>query len=232
LRSSEANWVGKALESLEDGEISPVLELGTTSREYREKEHSHIAGNIHFPLSRRHVRVVTTDLFDAEGVDIAGDIFSVEVQSRLAEVKARCVLVCNIFEHVRDARGFAAICDRLLQPGGIAIVTVPYSYPYHLDPIDTLYRPSPQELIDLFPSYQVIRSGIVQDTSYWHDLRQSMSLQGSIAHLLKNVARSATLREGKERSLARLHRMLWLFRRYSCSCLVARKPLRDAPVRG
>ena len=29
-------------------------------------------------------------------------------------------------------------------------VIVPFSYPYHGDPIDTMYRPSPSELSDLF----------------------------------------------------------------------------------
>ena len=28
-------------------------------------------------------------------------------------------------------------------PGSLVFVTVPFSYPYHRDPIDTMYRPSP-----------------------------------------------------------------------------------------
>lgn len=31
------------------------------------------------------------------------------------------------------------------------IITVPYDYPYHADPIDTMYRPSPNELNQLLP---------------------------------------------------------------------------------
>ena len=31
------------------------------------------------------------------------------------------------------------------------MITVPYDYPHHADPIDTMYRPSPSELKKLLP---------------------------------------------------------------------------------
>ena len=37
-------------------------------------------------------------------------------------------------------------CLDLLPIGGLIFVTVPLSYPYHRDPIDTMFRPSLAEL--------------------------------------------------------------------------------------
>ena len=44
----------------------------------------------------------------------------------------------------------------LLPQGGLFFVTVPYSYHYHADPIDTMYRPSPEELASLFAGQTIL----------------------------------------------------------------------------
>ena len=41
------------------------------------------------------------------------------------------------------------------------IVTVPFSYPYHRDPIDTMYRPSPSELSQLFAGARMLDGTIL-----------------------------------------------------------------------
>ena len=61
------------------------------------------------------------------------------------------LLCCNVLEHVRDPGEFARRCAMLVRPGGVIVVTVPRSYPHHADPIDTLYRPTPEEAAALFP---------------------------------------------------------------------------------
>ena len=62
---------------------------------------------------------------------------------------AKCVLCCNILEHVADREAFARVCDQILSPGGTIVVSVPQSYPLHMDPIDTYYRPMPAEIAQL-----------------------------------------------------------------------------------
>jgi hypothetical protein len=221
VRAEEAKWIGTILAKFRPRDISPVIELGTTSRRFREETKPHIARNVHFPLEKRGVRIVTTDLFPNEGVDIAGDIFSKDVQEQLVRVRAKCILVCNIFEHVTDVQDFASVCDKLIEPSALAIVTVPYSYPYHLDPIDTLFRPSPAQIAALFPAYNVLESQIVTSTTYADDLRASRT---SILPVVANdIVRSALLRGGLQRTLARLHRMAWLLRPYSVSCVAMQK---------
>ena len=69
------------------------------------------------------------------------------------------ILCCNIFEHVEDRARFASICHDALRPGGYLVVSVPYSYPYHTDPIDTYLRPTPEEIAAMFPGYALIEFG-------------------------------------------------------------------------
>src|SRR5205085_4736707 len=53
--------------------------------------------------------------------------------------------------HVTDRQIVCAAIWSLLPPGGFLILTVPYRFPYHEDPIDTMFRPSVEELAQLFP---------------------------------------------------------------------------------
>ncbi len=46
-------------------------------------------------------------------------------------------------------------------PGGLIFVTVPFSYPFHRDPIDTMFRPSPNELARLFAPAVMVKGEIV-----------------------------------------------------------------------
>jgi hypothetical protein len=97
------------------------------------------------------------------------------------------------------------------------VVSVPYSYPYHLDPIDTGFRPAPQEIAELFPDYSLVDAAIVKSSTYWQELR-------SLSALLPAFARLIIVWRGWENWKARADRFRWLFRRYSVSIAVLRKP--------
>ena len=49
----------------------------------------------------------------------------------------RCVLLSNLLEHVQDREKLASSCEEIVGTGGLILATVPSSYPYHADPIDT-----------------------------------------------------------------------------------------------
>ena len=104
------------------------------------------------PLQRRGVEIVHLDCRDGDGIDICADLLDAEGYARAAARRYRALLCCNILEHVRDPGEFAWRCVELVMPGGIIVVTVPRSYPRHGDPIDTLYRPTPEEAAALFPA--------------------------------------------------------------------------------
>jgi hypothetical protein len=221
MRLEEAAWIGLALSQIPAEQISPCLELGCSTLEFRTVQKPHIEAYIHAPLRGRGVGIVHSDIKAGEGIDICGDIFQTAVQDTLRNVNAKCVLCCNILEHVVDRKAFAAICDTLLMPQGYMVVTVPQSYPLHADPIDTYFRVTPEELAELFPGYSVVENATVESDTYLAELRQ---LPHPALALLKLLARIAFFRGGLEATKCRAHRLLWMFRRYKVAAVVLRKP--------
>jgi hypothetical protein len=64
-------------------------------------------------------------------------------------------------------------CLDLVAAGGLLFVTVPFSYPYHRDPIDTMYRPNPAELAELLCGARVLDSTILgTGVSYRNAVRE------------------------------------------------------------
>jgi SAM-dependent methyltransferase len=219
MRTQEAAWVGERLRALAG--VRVVLNLGSGSRHFRVVSKPYIDREIFDPLVKRGARVVHADLKSGEGIDISGDLFDPAIQARLRESHADAIVACNIMEHLpEDVRGrFPAVLDSLLQPGGVLVVTVPYSYPYHADPIDTLYRPSPDELCSLFPAYRVIEARIIDSESYGDEF-----VAGGPGRMVRKVLRMFFPFIRPKRWLSHAHRMLWLFRPYRLTGVILRKP--------
>ncbi|HEY6816347.1 MAG TPA: methyltransferase domain-containing protein [Croceibacterium sp.] len=167
------------------------------------------------PLEAAGIEVFHSDLKEGDGIDLAGDILDPAVVERLATMKFKAVLLSNLLEHVRDRDAVARACERIVGPGGHILVTVPRSYPYHPDPIDTLYRPSPEELARLFADSALTRSTVVEDRNFADDLRR----QGlSPAKELRSLAlRWLTFFRRTRGLLSRTHRWLWYRRPYQTS---------------
>ena len=218
MRTQEAAWIGERLRSL--GNARVVLNLGSGTRHFRVVSKPYIDREIFEPLARRGARIVHADLKAGEGIDISGDVFDPAVQSRLRALRADAILACNILEHLpRDVRGrFGEVLDSLLAPGGALVITVPYSYPYHADPIDTLYRPSPQELCAGFPGYQVLEARTIESESYGDEF-----VAGGPRRMARKLVR-LLIPFPPKRWFSHAHRMLWLFRPYVLSAVVLRKP--------
>jgi hypothetical protein len=223
MRRQEAAWIGEQLRALEG--VQPqgkrvVLNLGSGSKRFRELSKPYIDREIFDPLVRGGARVVHADLKQGEGIDISGDLFDPAVQACLRELRPQTVLACNIMEHLpKDYRErFPAVLDSLLPPGGVLVITVPYSYPYHADPIDTLYRPSPKELCALFPGYEVLEARVIESESYGDEF-----VAGGSFRMGRKLLRMLFPFVRPKRWLSHAHRMLWLFRRYSLTGVVLRK---------
>ncbi|MFN3583204.1 class I SAM-dependent methyltransferase [Phenylobacterium sp.] len=221
MRPEEAAWIGDVLARLGPERISPLLELGSSTLEFRTVEKPHIEALIHRPLRDRGVRVVHADLKGGPGIDISGDIYDPAVREAVKAVGARSILCCNILEHLADREAFIRTCDEVLSPGGVLLLTVPRSYPLHLDPIDTYYRPTPEALAALLPDYALVETRVIRSGSHLSDLRERGS---ALREVLATFWRSLILRGGPAGTRARLHRLAWLFRPYLISAVVPRKP--------
>jgi hypothetical protein len=221
MLAAEAKWIGETLRSLPVDAISPCLNLGSSTAAFRTEVQGYIHEHIIAPNEARGVRFIHADLKNAPGVDVAGDIFDPECQAELAALCPASILCCNMLEHVRDRTELARICRRIVQPGGQLIISAPYSFPYHADPIDTYFRPEPAELAELFPGCTPVGSKIVTDTTYWGELAQQplgrrLLIVGKVLLHLPFPFYRWEIWKGKA------HRLLWLTRPYRVSIVVLR----------
>jgi hypothetical protein len=130
----------------------------------------------------------------------------------------RCILLSNLLEHVKDKERVAASCEELVGPGGLILATVPSSYPYHADPIDTLCRPSPPELAALFRRSRPLLEEEVAGPSF----RDVLRAQGASIwmEMLRTLIWALIWPARPKGVAARLHRWLWYRRPYRVSIVL------------
>jgi len=206
---------------LDIADVSPILEIGSSTFEFRTVRKPHINELLHKPLRERNIRIVHADYKPAEGVDIVGDIFDPSVQKQMRDLAPKTVFCCNVFEHVKDKQALACFCDSIVPKGGYIVFSGPYSYPYHSDPIDNGFRPKPEEVAAMFPNFTIMASDIVRSTSFGADLLAKKSQLA--ANLIDLLVRLLKIQVGPRKYIERNHRLLWLFRRYSVTCVILRK---------
>jgi hypothetical protein len=215
---AEARWLRCALDAFAPARLSPLLNLGSSSTEIREVVQPWIDNQVFRPLRVRGVRVVHVDMRELPGVDVHADLTNPDDVLRLGALRPGALLCCNLLEHVIEPDRLAYHCLDLLATGGLVFVTVPFSYPYHRDPIDTMYRPSPAELGDLFTGARLLDGTILgTGVSYRNALSERPWL------LLRHVWRFPVpfLDFDKwKRSMARLY---WLTAEYRITCAVFEK---------
>lgn len=172
MMEAEADWIAARLASLPGEALSPMLNIGSSDRWFRETSHPWIQAKIFAPLEARGVRVVHADTRAGDGIDLKSDIMSADGFRAAQEIGARSLLCTNVLEHVSDPAAFAARCQALVRPDGLILVTVPYSYPHHRDPIDTMFRPAPSEIAALFPDCRTVGEAVIATGSYRDNLRK------------------------------------------------------------
>jgi hypothetical protein len=193
-------------------DISPLLNLGSSTRAFRELDQPHVERALFAPLRRAGVSIFHCDSKKAEGVDLAGDVSDPEVTRALRARQFRCVLLANLLEHVPDRNAVAAAAEDIVGSTGLILATVPVSYPYHADPIDTLYRPRPAELAGLFARSRVLLAEEIVGPTFGEALSEAgRALPAEVARTLGWLL----LFPLRPRSCAsKLHRWLWYSRPY------------------
>ena len=146
MRYQEARVVGSLLDR-----ISPdtCINLGSGNISQLRLKKPWIEQFIFVPLQSRGVNIIHTDLVISDGVDLKIDLSSEEDLRKLEQTgNSRVFLLCNVLEHVPSALRAVIInsVTSIMTQLDYLIVTVPFRYPYHADPIDTGYRPSATEL--------------------------------------------------------------------------------------
>jgi len=130
----------------------------------------------------------------------------------------RCVLCANLLEHVRDPAALAAACEEIVGPGGLILATVPSSYPYHADPIDTGYRPTPEALAAPFARSTPLIAEEVSGGSYADRIRASGGT--AVGEAARTVLARLVAFARPKSFRARLDRWRWYRRPYKVSLVL------------
>lgn len=129
----------------------PILEVGAkfynpkTSMNYRS-----LAG------SERYVGI---DMEEGPNVDAVIDFTKDfrEIESQIGS-NFQTVICCSVMEHVRDIYAFSANITKILKPGGVLFLSVPFTWEHHGYP-DDYWRFTPSAIKFLYPEFEFLEDG-------------------------------------------------------------------------
>ncbi|HUI51298.1 MAG TPA: hypothetical protein VLX60_05910 [Terriglobales bacterium] len=214
---AEARWIGKALARVEPEKLSPLLNVGSGTAETREKIQPWIDREIFAPLRQRGVAIQHLDIQEGEGIDLHGDLYDDAFVARLGGSGYRSLLCCNVLEHVENPAAIAAKLERIIPVGGYLLFTVPNSYPYHPDPIDTMYRPSLEQFVQLFPHCNLVEGAVQNCGTGWDFVERNPLVM--FAKVKRRLA-DRTEHGGTKGTASFLP---WLFKSFKINCVLLRK---------
>jgi SAM-dependent methyltransferase len=214
----EARWLGDQLQRLDPDRVYPLLDVGSSTATFRSLEQPWIDRSIFGPARAAKRTVKHLDAKAAPGVDIVGDLEDPATVAALARQEFRSVLCSNLLEHVPDPQRIARTLLELVPAGGYLFVSCPYRYPFHPDPIDTRFRPTPRELAELFPGTRIVAQAVVGDGTY---LDQTRGAPGQFVRLLARLLLPFYKPANWRRAWTQvIHHVPWAFRRFEATCVV------------
>jgi hypothetical protein len=194
----EAQQIGSWLDPIPDADLTPFVNLGAADLTFRTREKPWVDREIFAPLRQRAIPVTHVEIHDGPGIDLVADILSDEGRAQIAALQPRFILLSNVLEHVYEPEKMVERCLDMLPSGGRLFITVPRGYPRHTN-IDTMLRPTPEELAAWAPQAKVERAMILDTEYHWHEIFRN--------------PRKAMIVKAK-----------WLFTPYKVSMLLLAKP--------
>jgi hypothetical protein len=98
-------------------------------------------------------------------------------------------MCCNLLEHLADREPLRKAFGALVAPGSYLVLTVPHHFPYHADPIDTLYRPAVQDLTEVLPGFSLVAGEDLATGTLWKYLRDTPDARTSVMTGLRSAIR-------------------------------------------
>src|SRR5688572_11154320 len=128
MRREEAEALAQWVRELELPSGSVCLNIGSSTREFREEQQPHVAERFIRPLERAGIRFIHCDMKKADGVDEVGDVLDPDFRHELKRHNASLLVCSNLLEHLTDPQRFASACAELVEEGGYGIFSVPLAY--------------------------------------------------------------------------------------------------------
>jgi hypothetical protein len=197
MQRIESQWIRDRLAELPDEDLFPIMDVGSSTLEYRTVVQPYVEANVFAPLRRRDGKVWHVDAKDAPGVDLVGDLLDPDFRARLRDLGIRSATVCNVLAHLGDPHPVAAAISDVVPTGGHILVTGAYQLPQTMDPIDTMFRPTVEEAAALFPGTRIVTGEIIDAGNWrqWDRAERGRTLPRTVARLMVPVYRPSKWRE-------------------------------------
>ena len=127
------------------------------------------------------------------------------------------VLLCNVLEHVTEPQAMTRRCLDILAPGGRVLITVPRAYPHHRAPIDTMLRPTPEEVLAFAPDAVLVERDILPMGSYWDVLKKRPWV------IFRQILRAPFPFLGWERYKRTMSKLWFLYKPYEVTFAILRR---------
>ena len=187
-----------------------IINLGSGNVEQLMKTKPWVSKNVFDLLKKQKAKILHVDAENFPGVDIVQDLSQPNSLSFCDKLEgSKLFILANVLEHI-PKKAHAELLKKIyskMKPKDGLIITVPYDYPYHADPIDNMYRPSPNELKKLLPLIW-LEAEIVIAGSYLEEFMRLNTLK-KIRKLLKPLWIFQKPSRWKEN-----HRLFYLFKQY------------------
>jgi hypothetical protein len=219
----EARWFADAIAGMDEESIFPMLNIGSHTEEYRKQHQPWIDRYIFGPLRERGNAVKHLDIRSATGVDIVGDLTDRTFLKELAAMEFKSVFSANLLEHLENRQEIAAVIASIVPVGGHLFVSCPFRFPFHADPIDTMFRPDIGALAALFTGTVIRRAAIVDCGSFAGYVVARVC--GHPLAFFRTLLRKGSQVDGPDGLGSIRHLLPWTFRRFQETCLVLQKEI-------
>lgn len=166
-------------------------------------------------------KTIKVDKIAFDNIDIVGDLADPSIYKSIKEIECKKIFfLCNVLEHV-SSKNRKIILNNIytcMNSRDELIISVPYDYPYHADPVDTLYRPS---AVALSRSIRLKwKNKIIIKSGNFFDEFLRMSISKKIRRLLKPI----WFFQKPSAYLHNFHQLFYLFKPYKISIVHGIKP--------
>ena len=211
----EAKWFGEKISMMDAASVFPMCNVGSSTDEFRKRAQPWIDEYIFKPARENNRIVEHLDIKNAPGVDIVGDLSDGHYLEELRRMRFKSIFCSNVLEHVSNREEISKLLTSILPVGGYLFVSCPFKYPFHPDPIDTMFRPNVDELASMFLGTGICWGDVVTGGTYLDYITRAKLANGIV-----RLFRRSTEPGGGASVLTHIP---WLFRNFRATCVVLRK---------
>lgn len=200
--------------------FATVLNLGSGDISKLKKSKPWVFDNVFNPFAEKGANIIHADAKSYDGACMICDLRLDNALDFVAETPTpRLFILANVLEHVPN-QARREVLDKIarsMDDGDSILITVPNSYPYHPDPIDTMYRPTAVELTELM-NLEWDYADIIPCGSFKEEFDR-MPLIKKIRKILNPLWFLQT----PKKYFSALHRLFFLFKDYKVSIVLGNK---------